>query len=74
MDALQVWHAVRKDLEVHLYALTKDEEINQGRRGSYNQEFFLGHCTEDQSKGYLRIAGGNPDTLERIPELYQNSQ
>jgi len=73
MDALKVWHDVRRDLEVKLYALTKDDDIKKGRQGSYNLEFFLGHCAEDQSKGYLRIAGGNPETLERIPELYKNS-
>ena len=70
MEVLKLWHAVRTDLEDDLYRLTEDEDIVKGRGGTYNKEFFLGHCTEDQSKGYLRIAAGKPETLRRISELY----
>ncbi|CAB9504258.1 expressed unknown protein (Partial), partial [Seminavis robusta] len=60
-------------LEEQLVQLTGDKEniLQKGQSGSYNKEFFLGHCSEDQSKGYLRLAGGAPETIKRIPELYK---
>ena len=69
MQRQKVWHGMRTDLEDQLYDLTGDASIRQGQRGDYNKEFFQGHCSEDQSKGYLRL-GGSPETLKRIPELY----
>jgi hypothetical protein len=70
MEAQKVWHGYRSDLETKLYQLTGDEAVKQGHAGEYNKEFFLGHCTEDQSNGYLRL-GGSPETIKRIPELYE---
>lgn len=71
MEALKVWHSVRTDLEQELYSLTGDNNVEKGRAGEYNRDYFMGHCTEDQSKGYLRIAGGEAETLARLPELYK---
>jgi hypothetical protein len=71
MEAQAVWHNVRVDLENKLYELTKDDRIRKGQQGNYNQQFFLGHCSEDQSKGYLQMASGAEEILLRIPELYQ---
>lgn len=70
MEKQAVWHDMRTDLENKLYALSKDERIRSGQKGTYNREFFRGHCTEDQSKGYLQVAGGVEEILQRIPELY----
>ncbi|CAB9511683.1 expressed unknown protein [Seminavis robusta] len=73
MKAQKVWHAMRADLEQKLVQLTGDKKniLRKGQSGSYNKEFFLGHCSEDQSAGYLRLAGGAPETIKRIPELYE---
>lgn len=71
MESRRIWHEYRRDLESKLYDLTKDEGVLQGQMGEYNREYFLGHCAEDQSKGYLRL-GGSPETIKRIPELYQS--
>ena len=70
MEAQKVWHGYRSDLESKLFKLTGDLAVKQGHSGEYNKDFFLGHCTEDQSKGYLRL-GGSPETIKRIPELYE---
>eukprot|EP00539_Tryblionella_compressa_P008647 CAMPEP_0178754174 /NCGR_PEP_ID=MMETSP0744-20121128/12019_1 /TAXON_ID=913974 /ORGANISM="Nitzschia punctata, Strain CCMP561" /LENGTH=565 /DNA_ID=CAMNT_0020408069 /DNA_START=1091 /DNA_END=2788 /DNA_ORIENTATION=- len=73
MELQAVWHDMRADLENKLYALTKDERIAGGQKGTYNQQFFRGHCSEDQSKGYLSIAGGVEEILQRIPDLYSTT-
>lgn len=69
MQARKVWHEHRVDLETKLYELTKDEGVMRGQAGNYSRGYFLGHCVEDQSKGYLRL-GGSSETIKRIPELY----
>ena len=69
MKAQRVWHQVRSDLEDKLFKLTGDEGVKAGQNGDYNKKFFLGHCSEDQSIGYLRL-GGSAETKKRIPELY----
>ena len=71
MESRRVWHEYRRDLESKLYDLTKDEGVLRGNAGEYNKEYFLGHCKADQSSWYLRL-GGSPETIKRIPELYQN--
>jgi hypothetical protein len=71
MERQAVWHDMRTDLEDKLYALTKDERVRAGQKGNYNQEYFRGHCTQDQSKGYLQMAGGVEEILQRIPEVYK---
>ncbi|KAL3924612.1 MAG: hypothetical protein SGILL_000941 [Bacillariaceae sp.] len=70
MERQAVWHNMRIDLETQLFRLTEDARVPSGQKGSYNREFFGGHCTEDQSKGYLQMAGGAEELLQRIPELY----
>jgi lipopolysaccharide biosynthesis glycosyltransferase len=71
MEVQEIWHNMRKDLEDKLYSITKDRRILDAQKGPYNKKFFGGHCTEDQSKGYLRLGGGAQEILERIPELYK---
>lgn len=70
MASRKVWHDCRRDLETKLFALTGDQEILRSQRGNYSNSFFLGHCTEDQSTGYLRI-GGSTESLRRLRELYE---
>jgi hypothetical protein len=65
----RIWHEYRRDLESKLYALTNDAGILEGQNGTHKTEYFLGHCSEEKSKGYLRL-GGSPETIKRIPELY----
>ena len=70
MKTQTVWYKMRSDLEDKLYKLTGDESIySDGQRGLYQKQYFAGHCTEDQSKGYLRL-GGSKETHERISDLY----
>ena len=69
LKSRRIWHEYRRDLEAKLSALTGDGSIQLGQAGGYRKEFFLGHCAEDQAKGYLRLSG-TPETMKRIPELY----
>ncbi len=73
MAVLHLWHMTRTDLETKLFHLTQDGAIAKSQSGTYNRRAFHGHCTEDQSKGYLLLAGGNPEVLKRVPELYKSN-
>jgi len=67
MELHTLWHNHRADLETKLQALTNDSTIAQGQAGNYKKETFQGHCVEDGK--YLALSG-KPETMKRIPELY----
>lgn len=73
MKLLHIWHSYRTDMEDKLFAAVGDEAIRAGQAGSYNRASFQGHCTEDQSDGYLPLAGGKADILKQLPKLVYSS-
>ena len=56
MEVIQLWHAMRTDLEVTLLQCTGKSAISDGQKGSYKQDVFMGHCDKNGADGYLPIA------------------
>ena len=51
------WHEMRYDLEQSIFNITGgDAKILDGQAGSYKEDVFMGHCSEDGQNGYLPIA------------------
>jgi len=72
MMLLQKWHALRVDMEEKLSQLTGDLSILQeGTNGTYNSEFFLGHCTHDGNDGYIRLKSED-ESFARLHEIYSS--
>lgn len=46
--------------------------VINARRGKYKIPFFQGHCSS--SGKYLTLASGHQETLQRIPELYEQQK
>ena len=63
------WHAVRTDLEQKLFQLTGDATILNGRNGTYKEDIFMGHCSEDGAPGYIRLSG-KEESYSRFHEIY----
>jgi len=74
MELLKIWHGVRTDLEHELFKLTRSDAITGSQKGEYNSDAFLGHCTQDLEAGYLKLASGKDEVLQRIPELYGDGE
>lgn len=70
LELVHQWHDLRKDLEDQLFALSKDESIRNGTKGSYRVDVFNGHCKGDGNDNYLLLAGSS-ETFRRIHELYK---
>ena len=79
LELVTEWHRVRTDLETKLQQQQQhvglsplsNSKISASMSGDYKTLQFQGHCMSYGGGGYLRLAGGDVETLRRIPELYQ---
>ena len=68
---IRLWHDVRADLESGLYNLTKDATIKTGTTGKHKPDLFLGHCSQEGSKGYVHMEA-REGTYAQLPKLYND--
>lgn len=69
MKVVKIWHEHRADLERKLYKLTKDKRVLASSKGDYKNDTFMGHCTEEGGKGYIKIQAAS-DSFDQLYRLY----